>query len=65
MRGVDDLPLDRLYDGVAGLIGAPPVPDGPPPAGIGSKRLSNARLRDSGFRLRWPDALTGYRSLLG
>lgn len=64
--GVDDtpLPLHVLYDSIAALIGAPPVPDGPAPAGVGSKRLSNARLRDSGLRLRWPDSRAGYAALL-
>ncbi len=38
--------------------------DGPPPAGIGSKRLSNARLLASGFVPRWPDARVGYAALL-
>lgn len=60
--GADDtpLPLDVLYDELAGLAGAPSVPSGPAPAGIGSKRLSNARLKASGFRLRWPDSREGY-----
>jgi len=65
--GVDDtpLPLDVLYGHLAGLIGAPRPPDGPPPAGVGGKRLSNARLRASGFVPRWPDARRGYAALLG
>jgi nucleoside-diphosphate-sugar epimerase len=64
--GVDDtpLPLDVLYDHLAALIGAPPVADGAAPAGIGSKRLSNARLRASGFQLRWPDSREGYAECL-
>ena len=64
--GVDDtpLPLDVLYDHLARLIDAPLPADGPPPAGVGSKRLSNARLRASGFAPRWPDARTGYAALL-
>jgi nucleoside-diphosphate-sugar epimerase len=64
--GVDDmpLPLHTLYDSVAALIGVPNVPDGPAPVGVGSKRLSNARLRESGFRARWPDAREGYAALL-
>lgn len=64
--GADDtpLPLDVLYDHVAALAGAPLPPDGPPPAGVGSKRLSNARLRSSGFAPRWPDARMGYAALL-
>lgn len=65
--GVDDtpLPLDVLYDDLAAWVGAPPVPDGPAPAGVGSKRLSNARLQASGFRMRWPDSREGYAQLLG
>lgn len=64
--GVDStpLPLDVLYDHLAGLIGAPLATDGPAPTGIGSKRLSNARLRDSGFVPQWPDAREGYAALL-
>ena len=64
--GVDStpLPLAELYDHLAGLIGAPLAADGPAPAGIGSKRLSNARLRASGFVPLWPDAREGYAALL-
>lgn len=63
--GVDStpLPLHVLYDDLARLIGAAPPGEGPPPAGIGSKRLSNARLLASGFALRWPDARAGYAAL--
>ncbi|WP_090178246.1 NAD-dependent epimerase/dehydratase family protein [Luteibacter sp. UNC138MFCol5.1] len=64
--GVDDtpLPIDVLYDHIAGLLGAPIPPEGPGPAGIGNKRLSNARLRAAGFRCAWPDARDGYAALL-
>ena len=64
--GVDDtpLPLDVLYDALAALAGAPPAATGPAPAGMGSKRLSNARLKASGFRFRWPDSRDGYATLL-
>jgi nucleoside-diphosphate-sugar epimerase len=64
--GTDDtpLPLDTLYDHIAALAGCPPPPDGPAPAGVGSKRLSNARLRASGFSPAWPDARDGYAALL-
>lgn len=63
--GADDtpLPLDVLYDHLAALIGAPAPADGLAPAGVGSKRLSNARLRASGWAPRWPDARTGYAAL--
>jgi nucleoside-diphosphate-sugar epimerase len=64
--GVDStpLPLDLLYDHLASLIGAPPPATGAAPSGIGSKRLCNQRLRDSGFELRWPDSREGYAALL-
>ncbi|RDJ00240.1 SDR family NAD(P)-dependent oxidoreductase [Dyella solisilvae] len=64
--GVDDtpLPLDVLYDHLAGLLGVPAPAEGEPPAGVGSKRLSNARLRASGFEPLWPDARLGYAALL-
>ncbi|GLQ88675.1 NAD-dependent epimerase/dehydratase family protein [Dyella flagellata] len=64
--GVDDtpLPLDVLYDELAVLAGAPPVLTGPAPAGVGSKRLSNARLKAGGFCFRWPDSRAGYAALL-
>jgi nucleoside-diphosphate-sugar epimerase len=64
--GVDDtpLPLHVLYDCLAAHIGAKEVPEGPAPAGIGSKRLTNARLRASGFTPRWPDSRVGYAELL-
>ncbi|MBT2115450.1 SDR family oxidoreductase [Dyella sp. LX-66] len=64
--GADDtpLPMHVLYEHLAGLIGAPRPEDGAAPPGIGSKRLSNARLRASGFAFRWTDAREGYRALL-
>jgi nucleoside-diphosphate-sugar epimerase len=64
--GADDtpLPLDVLYDGLATLVGAPKPSEGSAPSGVGSKRLSNARLKASGFRFGWPDTLKGYAALL-
>lgn len=64
--GVDDtpLPLHVLYEYLAGLVGAPCPGEGAAPAGVGSKRLSNARLRGCGFEVMWPDAREGYRALL-
>ncbi|MGE4335200.1 MAG: NAD-dependent epimerase/dehydratase family protein [Pigmentiphaga sp.] len=64
--GCDDtpMPLHDLYQTLAGWVGAPQVEDGPPPQAVGSKRLSNARLKASGFELRWPDSLAGYRALI-
>ena len=64
--GVDSTPLrlDVLYDHLSALIGASLAEDGPAPVGIGSKRLSNARLRASGFMPRWRDSRDGYTALL-
>lgn len=64
--GVDDtpLPLDGLCDFLAHRLGAPPPGAGAAPAGVGSKRLRNARLRASGWAPRWPDARDGYAALL-
>jgi hypothetical protein len=64
--GVDDtpLPLDVLYDHLARLAGAPLPEGGTAPAGVGSKRLSDARLRASGFVPQWPDARDGYAAML-
>jgi nucleoside-diphosphate-sugar epimerase len=64
--GVDDtpLPLDELYDFLAHLVDAPPPLEGPAPVGVGSKRLSNTRLRASGWVPQWPDARDGYAALL-
>lgn len=64
--GVDDgpMPLDELYDFLAALIDAPPPDEGAAPVGVGSKRLSNARLRASGWAPRWPDAREGYAALI-
>lgn len=64
--GVDStpLPLDVLYEHLCRLINVPSPPSGAPPAGVGSKRLSNARLLASGLTLRWPDSRTGYAALL-
>lgn len=65
--GCDDtpLPLHELYGCLARLAGAEQPPEGPPPAGVGSKRMRNARLRASGLALAWPDAREGYAALLG
>mgnify|MGYP006177683599 CR=1 FL=1 len=64
--GCDDtpLPLHVLYGYLAGLLGAPAPAEGPPPPGVGSKRLSNARLRGSGLTLQWPDSRAGYAALI-
>jgi len=58
------LPMRVLYDAPAKLVGGPTPPEGPAPASIGSKRLSNAQLRDSGFTFRWPDSREGHAALI-
>ena len=58
------LPMRVLYDALAKLVGGPTPPGGAAPASIGSKRLSNARLRDSGFTLKWPDSREGHAALM-
>ncbi|HLU02595.1 MAG TPA: hypothetical protein VKZ94_07520, partial [Advenella sp.] len=58
--GTDDnpMPTAQLYDALAQMLDAPSparqlrAPDG--------KRLSNARLRASGWIPAWPNALEGY-----
>lgn len=64
--GCDDtpLPLHELYAYLAGLLGAAAPAPGPAPAGVGSKRLDNARLKSSGYALRWPDSRAGYAALI-
>jgi len=64
--GCDDTPLPQheLYAHLARLAGAAEPPDGPAPPAVGSKKLSNARLRASGLALQWPDARDGYAALL-
>lgn len=58
------LPMRTLYDELARLVGAPTPAIGPAPASVGSKRLSNQRLIDSGFTFKWPDCRIGHAALL-
>lgn len=58
--GTDDKPWPaaEFYEAIARLAGAPaPLRRAQPPSG---KRLSNARLRASGWSAVWPDALQWY-----
>jgi len=63
--GTDDYPMPtaQLYDALAEMMGVPlparrlQVP--------GGKRLSNARLRASGWAPEWPNALDWYRAHWG
>lgn len=62
--GTDDHPMPTadLYDALARMAGGPrPIRERRPPDG---KRLSNARLRASGWAPAWPDMLDGYAACL-
>lgn len=62
--GTDGNPAEKaaFYDQLADLLRVPrPARTPMPPTG---KRLSNARLLESGWRPRWPDAVAAYRELL-
>jgi nucleoside-diphosphate-sugar epimerase len=58
------LPMRVLYDALAKLVGGPIPPEGAAPTSVGSKRLSNARLRGSGFSFKWPDSRIGHAALV-
>ncbi|OZI59695.1 NAD-dependent epimerase/dehydratase family protein [Bordetella genomosp. 11] len=64
--GSDDtpLPIDVLYDFLADRLGCARPAAGPAPAGIGSKKLRNDRLRADGYALAWPDSRAGYAALM-
>ncbi|MFI7482513.1 SDR family oxidoreductase [Kocuria sp. M1R5S2] len=66
--GTDDRPVPEreVLEFVAQELGVPlpedvPEADSPP---RGAKRLSNARLRESGFEFRYPTYREGYRAVL-
>lgn len=58
------LPMRTLYEDLARLVDGPVPPVAPPPAGMGNKRLSNARLRATGFECDWGDSRLGHAALL-
>ncbi|MCM0035494.1 MAG: SDR family oxidoreductase [Burkholderiaceae bacterium] len=58
------MPLRTLYENLARLVDGPTPPEAVAPRFVGSKRLSNARLRASGFDFKWPDSLAGYASII-
>ncbi len=58
------LPMRTLYEDLARLVDGPVPPIAPPPAGMGNKRLSNARLRATGFECEWGDSREGHAALL-
>ncbi|MEX0448668.1 SDR family oxidoreductase [Spiribacter sp. 221] len=62
--GVDDAPCTQceIMDWLAAEMGRPTPPREPGTAG--GRRCSNRRLQADGYRLRYPDYRSGYRSLL-
>lgn len=58
------IPMRTLYVALAQQVGGPCPPNSETPAFVGSKRLSNARIRETGFVFQWPDCLEGYRSII-
>jgi len=58
------LPMRTLYEDLARIVGGPVPAEGNPPTGVGSKRLSNARLLATGFKFKWPDSRAGYASVV-
>ncbi len=63
----DDTPLGmgRLYGSLASMLGAGFTPPRACDAAhMGGKRLSNARLKASGYTLKWPDSVSGYRAII-
>lgn len=63
---VDSAPTPQceVYDWLAARLGAPAPARGPEPVGVGSKRISNARLRATGFVPVFSDYRAGYGALL-
>lgn len=68
--GVDNTPQDynALLEWIASELGVPIPPESDASQTRGrlarNRRCSNARLRKSGFTLRYPDARDGYRDLI-
>jgi nucleoside-diphosphate-sugar epimerase len=62
----DSTPLSMrtLYEALARQVGGPVPAVSESPAFVGSKRLSNARLRETGFIFQWPDSRDGYRNII-
>lgn len=58
------LPMRTLYGALAQQVGGPIPSISESPAFVGSKRLSNAKLRETGFVFQWPDSRDGYRDII-
>lgn len=59
------LPLTVLYDALADMLGVARPQRGGAPLPMASKRLRPQALLESGFQAEWPDALKGYRAIIG
>lgn len=58
------MPVRDLYTQLAELLNAPMPGNAPPSPMMGKKQLSNQKLLDTGFTLRWPDCLQGYQAII-
>lgn len=63
----DSVPMQMriLYETLAKLVNGPTPKLGPAPKSVGSKRLSNSRLLNTGYPIKWPDSIAGHAALLG
>ncbi len=60
----EPMQMRTLYEALANLVNGPTPKLGHAPKSVGSKRLSNARLRATGFTFKWPDSISGHAALL-
>jgi len=60
----NSLPLRTLYTKLAELLGAPVPSVAEASSMMGKKQLSNQKLLDTGFVLKWPDAVSGYEAII-
>jgi len=58
------MPLRALYETLADLLGAPAPGIAAPSPMMGKKQLSNQKLLRTGFELKWPDCIEGYKAIL-
>lgn len=58
------MPLATLYQSLAKMLHAPAPAIGTASPMMGKKQLSNQKLLATGFQLKWPDCLEGYRELI-
>jgi len=60
----NSLPLRTLYTKLAELLASTVPPVAEASSMMGKKRLSNQKLLDTGFVLKWPDAVSGYEAII-